>query len=83
MHGIFLNYTYYITAAGVVPCGGPKKSLRTSSIVQIIFNLYLGLLRVVKIFRVFKTITFRNILLSYFFYGLSVLLKQESLSSYS
>ena len=26
-----------ITAAGVVPCGGPKKSPRTSSIVQIIF----------------------------------------------
>ena len=26
-----------ITAAGVVPCGGPKKSPRSSSIVQIIF----------------------------------------------
>ena len=26
-----------INAAGVVPCGGPKKSPRTSSIVQIIF----------------------------------------------
>ena len=26
-----------ITAAGVVPCGGPKKSPRTSAIVQIIF----------------------------------------------
>ena len=31
------NYILYaITAAGVVPCGGPKKSPRTSSIVQII-----------------------------------------------
>ena len=28
---------FAITAAGVVPCGGPKKSPRTSSIVQIIF----------------------------------------------
>ena len=27
---------FAITAAGVVPCGGPKKSPRTSSIVQII-----------------------------------------------
>ena len=27
------------TAAGVVPCGGPKKSTRTSSIVQIIFSV--------------------------------------------
>ena len=26
-----------VTAAGVVPCGGPKKSPRTSSIVQVIF----------------------------------------------
>ena len=28
---------FAITAAGVVPCGGPKKSPRTSSIVQTIF----------------------------------------------
>ena len=28
---------FAITAAGIVPCGGPKKSSRTSSIVQIIF----------------------------------------------
>ena len=27
-----------ITAAGVVSCGGPKKSPRTSSIVQVIFS---------------------------------------------
>ena len=27
---------FVITAAGVVPCGGPKKSPRTSSMVQII-----------------------------------------------
>ena len=32
------NYILFaITAAGVVQCGGPKKSPRTSSIVQIIF----------------------------------------------
>ena len=30
---------FTITAAGVVPCGGPKKSPRTSSIVQIILFL--------------------------------------------
>ena len=57
-----LYILFAITAAGVVPCGGPKKSPRTSSIVQNIF--YLGPLRSVKIFRVFKTLTFRNILLS-------------------
>ena len=33
-----LGYKTAITAAGVVPCGGPKKSPRTSSIVQIIFS---------------------------------------------
>ena len=27
-----------VSLAGVVPCGGPKKSPRTSSIVQIIFR---------------------------------------------
>ena len=29
---------FAITAAGAVPCGGPKKSTHTSSIVQIIFS---------------------------------------------
>ena len=29
-----------VTAAGVVPCGGPKKSPSTSSIVQIIFSYW-------------------------------------------
>ena len=29
-----------MTAAGVVPCGGPKKSPRTSSIGQIIFSFW-------------------------------------------
>ena len=32
-----LTILFAITAAGVVPCGGPIKSPRTSSIVQIIF----------------------------------------------
>ena len=31
-------FLFAITAAGVVPCGGPKKSPHTSSIVQIIFS---------------------------------------------
>ena len=29
-----------ITAAGVVPCGGPKKYPRTSSIVQVMFSFW-------------------------------------------
>ena len=62
--GSNLYILFAITAAGVVPCGGRKKSPRTSSIVHIIF--YLGPLRSVKIFRVFKKFQFRNILLSYF-----------------
>ena len=49
--GSNLYILFAITAAGVVPCGGPKKSPRTSSIVQIIF--YLGPLRSVNLFRVF------------------------------
>ena len=35
--GSNLYILFAITVAGVVPCGGPKKSPRTSSIVQIIF----------------------------------------------
>ena len=33
-------FLFAITAAGVVPCGGPKMSPFTSSIVQIIFYLW-------------------------------------------
>ena len=33
-------FLFAITAAGVVPCGGPKTSPRTSSIVQIIFSFW-------------------------------------------
>ena len=33
-------FLFAITAAGVVPCGGPKMSPRTSSIVQIIFSFW-------------------------------------------
>ena len=50
---------FAITAAGVVPCGGRKKSPRTSSIVQITF-----LFESSKDIRVFKTFKFKNILLS-------------------
>ena len=35
--GSNLYILFAITATAVVPCGGPKKSPRTSSIVQIIF----------------------------------------------
>ena len=52
-HLLVTNFHIAITAAGVVPCGGPKKSPRTSSIVQIIF--YLGPLRSVNIFSVQNT----------------------------
>ena len=57
-----LYILFAISAADVVPCGGPKKYPRSSSIVQIIF--YLGPLRSVMIFRVFKTLTFRSIVLN-------------------
>ena len=33
------DFLFAVTAAGVVPCGGPKKSPRISSIVQVIFSL--------------------------------------------
>ena len=33
-------FLFAITAASVVPCGGPEKSPRTSSIVQIIFSYW-------------------------------------------
>ena len=33
-------FLFAITAAGVVPCGGRKKSPRTSSIVQVIFSFW-------------------------------------------
>ena len=60
------NYILFaITAAGVVPCGGPKKSPRTSSIVQIIFSF--DPLRSVKIFGVIQIyFTLRSIILTKF-----------------
>ena len=33
-------FLFAMTAAGVVPCGGPKKSPRTSSIVQMLFSFW-------------------------------------------
>ena len=50
---------FVITAAGVVPCGDPKKSPRTPSIVQIIFSF--RPVRSVRIFRELKTYMFRVI----------------------
>ena len=38
LKGSQFYFLFAITAAGVVPCGGPKKSPRTSSIVQVIFS---------------------------------------------
>ena len=60
------NYILFaITAAGVVPCGGPKKSPSTSFIVQIIFSF--DPLRSVKIFGVFQIYcTLRIIILTEF-----------------
>ena len=40
MTRISVLFLFAITAAGVVPCGGRKKSPRTSSIVQIIFSFW-------------------------------------------
>ena len=37
---ISVIFLFAITAAGVVPCGGRKKSPRTSSIVQIKFSFW-------------------------------------------
>ena len=36
----FVLFLFAITAAGFAPCGGPKKSPRTPSIVQIIFSFW-------------------------------------------
>ena len=36
----FQLFYFAIIAAGVVPCGGPKTSPRTSSIVQVIFSFW-------------------------------------------
>ena len=33
-------FLFVVTAAGVVPCGSPKKRTRTSSIVQFIFYFW-------------------------------------------
>ena len=49
-HNVIGIYSTF-TAAGVVPCGGPKKSPCTSSLVHIIFSFQkIGPLRSAKIF---------------------------------
>ena len=40
LKGPLFKFLFAITVAGVVPCGGPKKSPRTSSIVQVIFSFW-------------------------------------------
>ena len=40
LKGSLLVFLFAITASGVVPCGGPKKSAHRSSIVQIIFSFW-------------------------------------------
>ena len=37
---ISVYFSFPITVAGVVPCGGPKTSPRISSMVQIIFSVW-------------------------------------------
>ena len=48
LKGSKFYFLFAITAAGVVPCGGPKTSPRTSSIMQIIFSF--GLLKSARVF---------------------------------
>ena len=40
LKGSQFYFLFAISATGVVPCGGPKKSPRTSSIVQVIFSFW-------------------------------------------
>ena len=40
LQGSQFYFLFAITAFGTVPCGGPKRSPRTSSIVQIIFSFW-------------------------------------------
>ena len=40
LKGSQFEFLFAITAAGVVLCGGPKKSPRRSSIVQVIFSFW-------------------------------------------
>ena len=53
---------FAITVAGVVPCGGPKKSPCTSSMVQIIFSF--RSFEISNDIHSVQKLTFRNILLS-------------------
>ena len=49
-------FLFAITAAGLVPCGGPKKFPRTSSIVQIIFLDPLISVNIFGVFQIFCTL---------------------------
>ena len=40
LKGFMFTFLFAITAAGVVPCEGPKMFRRTSSIVQIVFYFW-------------------------------------------
>ena len=40
LKGTYFYILFVVTAAGVVPCGSPKKRPRTSSIVQFIFYFW-------------------------------------------
>ena len=60
--GSNLYILFAITTAGVVPCGGFKRSPRISSIVQIIY-LFRSF-EISKDNQLFKTLAFRNIFLS-------------------
>ena len=58
---------FAITAAGVVPCGGPKKSSRTSPIVQIIFSFWSfqiseGILRKQKIIMGLESFSYQRLI---------------------
>ena len=47
LKGTQFYFLFVITAAGVVPCGGPKKSHSTLIIVQIIFSFGQGHHRII------------------------------------
>ena len=61
---IIFIFLFVVTAAGVVPCGSPKKRPRTSSIVQFIFYVWS--------FEIRRNILRNQKILSLYFYLLSL-----------
>ena len=72
--GSNLHSLFVITAAGVVPCGGPKSLAVHHPKCRLYFSS--GPLRSIKISTVFRTLMFRNIILVYTFSSLLGLLER-------